>query len=98
MQEKWSEYKEYRDTRFDEPKKKVRIRKVYVLIEEDPCFCETCPEVVGAFTSKKKCVQFAKSLPHSATWYTVEEYDASTGKYIKDYQPYDDGPIVGSVL
>lgn len=74
------------------------MKKIYVLIEEDPCFCESCPEVVGAFTSKKKCCEYARTLGHSSNWYQVREYDASTGKFIKDYLPFYDGEIVGSVL
>lgn len=97
MQEKWAEYKEYKDTRFDEHKKRVRIRKIYVLIEDDPTFDESCPQVVGAFLSKKKCFSYVRTLPHSCNWYKVREFEQNTGKFIQEYEPYDGNIVVGSV-
>lgn len=74
------------------------MKKIYVLIEEDPTVDECCAQVVGAFTSKRKCYEFSKSLGHSCNWYKIREFDSKTGKLIQQYEPYDGNPIVGSCI
>lgn len=65
------------------------MTKIYILIEEEPAFCESYPDIVGVFDTEEKAIQAAKEMPKAASWYTIQEWELN-GSFIKDYIAYEE--------
>lgn len=67
--------------------------KAYLLLEEEPCFCESVSAVIGVFSSYEKASEVAKIIAdkknHNSSWYTIDEYELD-GEYIDSHIAFEE--------